>query len=86
MNKKGQEELIFGLIVFILLVAFATGAMWFSKVQNDRLQTTNCNNLEKNGYNVRMETAELLGFDKLDCFVENSPGKYVPYDRFRGTE
>ncbi len=85
MNKKGQEGL-FIMVAILVITVIVVGVMYLDKVSNDIGQKSNCENMEKNGYKTKLEIFEVLGFDRLDCYVENSPGKYVPYDRFRGTD
>jgi len=85
MNRKGNGYIIVAIII-IAIVLIIIGTIKLSVYSNDQLQKANCKALGNNGYDTHLETIRMYGFNWLDCYVETIPGKYVPYDRFRGIE
>lgn len=79
------KELVGMILIFISIsILIGGGAVLFDKISNDSLQKANCNALERNGHNIRLETVTILLIPYKDCYVQVNGGKYVPYDRYRG--
>lgn len=78
MNKRGQE----GFIACIIIVLIIIGLFWVFVLLNDSQQEANCKAMGNNGYNTHIEYIKMAGFTWKDCYIETSPGKSVPYDRF----
>lgn len=74
-----ENNILFAVIIGILLLILLIIGMVV--LGNNGFQSENCRLMSENGHNTRLE---VFGNILLDCYVEISPEKYVPYDRYRG--
>lgn len=77
------EDLIYLTIGIIITICFILGIISIIVYAINYQSGVNCNLLQKNGINTKLEQFKLLFFNVYDCYVETE-NVYVPYDRFIG--